>query len=162
MAEAAKGGLVSAFTKVAKHILSPTMLIMMAAMALPAVAAAVPAGSLTLGDWGLSTLDHYISMFKAPFTQAGAIGDVFSNAASGKFAGAYELGSQTAHTAHAATTTTAATAGAHAGHTVACAPFESWQSGLSATDLATMQGDAATYGQSLPQYYQNNFCMKHS
>mgnify|MGYP000055947432 CR=1 FL=1 len=83
------------FNKVVKHMFSPTMIFMMAAMAFPIVASA--AGSLgagaTFGDIGLATVDMYGEMIAAPFTDGGVVVDAFSNAADGNFAPtSYEMG----------------------------------------------------------------------
>lgn len=100
--ETAASGLVDEFGKVAKHVFSPTMLIMMTVMALPAVAAAAPLGTATIGDLGMGLVDHYITMFSAPFTETQVMADIFTNTASGDLAASsYELGGAHAHGAGA-------------------------------------------------------------
>lgn len=99
-AESAKGGSLSdKFSKAVggffKHLFSPTMIFMMVAMALPAVGmAATTAGTgATLGDIGLATVDMYVEMFKAPFTDGGVVSDAFGRAVEGDFAAdSYEWG----------------------------------------------------------------------
>lgn len=73
---------------IAWHTVGPFMILMMTAMSLPAVAAvasAAPAGA-TFGDIGLATLDHFKTMFTAPFTDGGVVVDAFKNAAHGNWA----------------------------------------------------------------------------
>lgn len=94
-----KFSLSATFKKVAKHLLSPTMIIMMAIMAFPAIAAAVPAGTATFGDLLMGTVDMYSSMLMAPFTDGGIVVDAVSNAAGGEWAASsYEMG--TMHSMH--------------------------------------------------------------
>ena len=90
------------FKGVAHHMLSPTMIIMMAVMALPALTMAAPvasvAGGLTIGDWGLALADHYATMFTASFTEGGTIYEMLSNVFNGEVAAnGYEWGSAHAH-----------------------------------------------------------------
>ena len=96
------GSLSQTFGKVAKHIFSFTMIAMMVSVALPAVAAAAAPGAATLGDVGLSLIDHYSTMFTAPFTEFGTVTDIFNNTLAGNFEpGGYELGSGAMHAIHA-------------------------------------------------------------
>lgn len=67
------------------HLFSPTMIFMMAAMALPVVAAAAPAGGATFGGLITGVVQHYGVMFTAPFTDGGVLLDAFSNAADGRW-----------------------------------------------------------------------------
>lgn len=173
------GGLSKTFAKAAKHIFSFTMIAMMVAMALPAVAAAAPAGAATIGDLGMSLVNHYGTMFTAPVTEFSTLSDIFSNTVSGNLApsavSGFELGGHAAHAGHAMTDAAAgagqamyqggslagADAAAHAamGHDMAAAcDFTSWQSTLSPENLTMMQGDAAAFGMGLEEYYQSNLC----
>lgn len=169
MAEAHGGGLSHTFGKAAKHLFSFTMIFMMASVALPAIAAAAAPGAATLGDLGMGLVDHYWTMVSAPFTEFSTVSDIASNTFAGNLApSSYTaLGTGAAHAGHGAAAAAgaaghagAASAASHAamGHGV-CAPFDVWQGGLSAGDLATMKGDAAALGIGLQDYYQSNFCM---
>ncbi len=142
-------GLTGVFNSFAKHIFSPTMLIMMTAMAFPAVGAA--AASLgtgaTFGDIGLATVDMYGSMFTAPFTDGGVIGDAFANAAEGNWAAqSYEFGMMDhgAHITHAAS-----------GVVDLTDEFAGWIDGLSTEQIQDVANEAAEWGMSIPEYYQS-------
>ncbi len=90
------GWLSRKFKSVIKHAFSPTMIFMMAAMAFPAVSAAAAAAGTgaTFGDIGLSTVDMFWEMAKAPFTDGGVVVDAFTNLMDGNIMpGSYEFGS---------------------------------------------------------------------
>lgn len=163
------GGLSQKFMSAAKwvghHLFSPTMIFMMVAMALPGVAAAATAVSAkaTLGDIVLAVLDHYKTMFIAPFTEASTLGDVFNNTLNGNFAASsYELGAHGAHgaagAAHGAAGAAAGASHAAAGHAApACAPLSS----IPAENLEAITGAAQGSGVSLGEYYVDNYCGRH-
>lgn len=103
--QTAGSSLTRTFGKVARHIFSPGMVIMMTAMAFPVVGAAAAAAgtTATLGDIALSTLDMYGHMLSAPFTDGGVLLDAFGSAANGDLApGSYELGQMAEHGAYGA------------------------------------------------------------
>lgn len=127
------------FNSFAKHLFSPTMLIMMAAMVLPAVAVAAPAGAATLGDLALGTVDMYWEMIKAPFTDGGVIFDGISNAFNGDILPQnYEMGMMD-----------------HGGHMeAAMTPTGSWLEGLSSEELAIVLEDAAAEGMTIFEYVE--------
>ncbi len=99
-----------------KHLVSPTMVIMMMVMAFPAVAAAAPAAGATLPDMGVALLDHYWQMFSNPFTDGGVVVDAIGNTINGNFDLSYEFGS--GHGAHGGATHAAVGAAGHTGHGV--------------------------------------------
>lgn len=93
--EKAKTGITNTFNSLVKHMFSPTMIFMMAAMAFPAIGVAASAAgtTATLGDIGLATVDMYWEMIQAPFTDGSTVIDAFGNAFDGNFAPqSYEMG----------------------------------------------------------------------
>lgn len=174
--------LTEAFTGAAKHLFAPTMIIMMTVMAFPAVAAAAPAGAATLGDLGMGLLDHYGTMFAAPFTETEMLGDVINNTMNGDLAASsYELGGTHHHGGgghgggeivnHDAATGASADAG-HGNHSSApgtqtasahihpnectVTGFNQWSGALS--DSATSYYEQLSGGAGLQNYYMSSVC----
>ena len=146
-----------------KHAFSIAMIGMMVSVALPAVAAATTGGAATLGDLGLAVVDHYATMFTAPFTEFGTVTDIFNNTMAGDFAPAgYELGGGMAHAGHgghAMLESTASAVSAHAGHGAmsTCLPFNDWAA-ANPSQLATLNTSAGGMGVSSAEYYRQTFC----
>lgn len=148
-----QSGITKFFNNVAKHIFSPTMIFMMAAMAFPMIsAAATTAGATaTVGDLALGTIDMYWEMIKAPFTDGGIVADALGNAANGNFApDSYEMGMMD-HSNMAG--------GEHAGHVMGhgdlTSAFNDWKTGLSPEEWNQAMDNANAYGMTPEQYFEN-------
>ncbi len=137
-----KGGLSEHFNvkSIVKHIFSPTMITMMAIMAFPA-AAAIPPDAVTLTDIGAATVDHFKTMFTAPFTDGGVVVDATKNAIQGDWSLNYEFGE--AHAGH----------GAVMGHSPTMSPSEHLE--IKESIANEIADDADFWGEDTESYISN-------